>query len=275
MTVPTISLGSGGGVAMPQLGFGVARVPPDDTANVVACALDVGYRRVDTAQMYGNEAGVGQALVRSGLAREEVFITTKLDNHRHGYDEALKALTESLENLGLEYVDLFLIHWPRPWAGMFVETWQAFGKLQAEGSVRAIGVSNFERRHIAQLITETGIVPALNQVELNPFFAQQSLRSYHRARGMRTEAWSPIAKGARLADPTLTAIAEKYGKTPAQIVLRWHIQLENAACPKSASLQHMRENLDIFDFSLDSGDLADIGELDTGQRTGPHPARFG
>jgi 2,5-diketo-D-gluconate reductase A len=273
-TVPSIPLNNGG--AIPQFGFGVFQVRPGETAEVVGAAFEAGYRHIDTAQMYRNEEGVGRALADSGLPREEVFITTKLNNDRHGHDEAGRALDESLQRLGTDYVDLYLIHWPRPRADRYVETWKGFEKLLADGRARAIGVSNFTVRHLTRLAEETDTVPAVNQVELHPRLAQAELREYHEAHGIVTEAWSPLAKGGDLLrDPTLLDLARAHGRTPAQVVLRWHIQLGNIVFPKSSRPERMRENIDVFDFELSAEEMAAIDALNTGERTGPDPDHFG
>jgi 2,5-diketo-D-gluconate reductase A len=272
--VPTIALNNG--VEIPQFGFGVFQVPPEDTAQVVREAFDAGYRHIDTAQMYENEEGVGRAFADSGLSRDEVFITTKLGNDGHGHDAALRALDGSLARLGLEFVDLFLIHWPRPREGRYVETWQAFEKLAAEGKARSIGVSNFTVEHLERLAAETDTVPAVNQIELHPRFVQLELRDYHREHGIATEAWSPIGQGGDLLqDPTLTGLADKYGKSPAQVVLRWHVQLGNIVFPKSMRPERMRENIDVYDFELSDDDMQAVSALDTGGRMGPNPNTFG
>jgi 2,5-diketo-D-gluconate reductase A len=272
--VPSVRLNNG--VEIPQFGFGVFQITPRTTADAVRAALDADYRHIDTAQMYGNEEGVGRAVADSGLPRDEVFVTTKLDNGRHGHDEAVKALDESLDRLGMEQVDLFLVHWPRPAEDRYVETWQAFEELLADGKTRAIGVSNFTVAHLERLAAETSTVPAVNQIELHPRFGQAELRGYHREHGIATEAWSPIAQGGELLrDERLAALAAKYGKTPAQVVLRWHVQLGNIVFPKSVHPARMRENIDVFDVELSDEDMAAIGELDTGTRLGPDPDRFG
>ena len=261
---------------IPQFGFGVFQVPPDDTAQVVREAFGAGYRHIDTAQMYENEEGVGRAFADSGLSRDEVFITTKLGNDGHGHDAALRALDGSLQRLGLEFVDLFLIHWPRPREGRYVETWQAFEKLAAEGKARSIGVSNFTVEHLERLAAETDTVPAVNQIELHPRFVQLELRDYHREHGIATEAWSPIGQGGDLLqDPTLTGLADKYGKSPAQVVLRWHVQLGTIVFPKSMRPERMRENIDVYDFELSDDDMQAVSALDTGSRMGPNPNTFG
>jgi 2,5-diketo-D-gluconate reductase A len=272
--VPNITLNNG--VEIPQFGFGVFQVDPATTADTVTAALEAGYRHIDTAQMYKNEEGVGQAIARSGLGRDELFVTTKLNNDKHGHDEAIRALDTSLQKLGLDHVDLFLIHWPRPSEDRYVETWKGFEKIASEGTARAIGVSNFQVPHLERLAAETGTVPAVNQIELHPYLPQDELRAYHREHGIATEAWSPIAKGGDLLqDERIVGMAEKYGKTPAQIVLRWHVQLGNIVFPKSVRPERMRENIDVFDVELADDDMATIAELDTGTRTGPDPDNFG
>jgi 2,5-diketo-D-gluconate reductase A len=272
--VPNIRLNNG--VQIPQFGFGVFQIEPARTAQVVRTAFDAGYRHIDTAQGYGNEEGVGQAIRESGLARDEVFVTTKLINNRHGHDEAIAALDESLGKLGLDHVDLYLIHWPRPHADRYVETWRAFEKIQSEGKARAIGVSNFQVPHLERLAAETGTVPAVNQIELHPWLTQRELQAYHREHGIATEAWSPIGKGGDLLqDERVTALAEKYGKSPAQIVLRWHIQQDIIVFPKSVTPSRIRENIEVFDFELGPDDIATIDELDAGIRLGPDPDTFG
>jgi 2,5-diketo-D-gluconate reductase A len=272
--VPNIRLNNG--VQIPQFGFGVFQIEPGRTAEAVRMAFDAGYRHIDTAQGYGNEEGVGQAVRESGLPREEVFVTTKLINNRHGHDEAIAALDESLQKLGLDYVDLYLIHWPRPHADRYVETWRAFEKILSDGKTRSIGVSNFQVPHLERLAAETGTVPAVNQIELHPLLQQSQLRDYHREHGIATEAWSPIGKGGDLLrDERLVSLGDKYGKSPAQIVLRWQIHLDNIVFPKSVTPSRIRENIDVFDFELSDDDMATIGELDAGTRLGPDPDRFG
>jgi 2,5-diketo-D-gluconate reductase A len=272
--VPNIRLNNG--VQIPQFGFGVFQIEPSRTAEAVRMAFDAGYRHIDTAQGYGNEEGVGQAVRESGLPREEVFVTTKLINNRHGHDEAIAALDESLQKLGLDYVDLFLIHWPRPHADRYVETWRAFEKILSDGKARSIGVSNFQVPHLERLAAETGTVPVVNQIELHPLLQQSQLRDYHREHGIATEAWSPIGKGGDLLrEERLVSLGDKYGRSPAQIVLRWQIQLDNIVFPKSVTPSRVRENIDVFDFELSDDDMATIGELDSGTRLGPDPDRFG
>ncbi|GAB3743090.1 aldo/keto reductase [Amycolatopsis oliviviridis] len=272
MAVPSVALNNE--VAIPQLGFGVWQVPAGDTAKVVRTAIEAGYRSIDTAASYRNEAGVGEAIRSAGVPRDELFITTKLPNPAHGYDEALVAFDASLAELGLDRVDLYLIHWPMPTRGKYVETWRALEKLYADGRTRAVGVSNFHVPQLRRLFDETGIVPAVNQVELHPRLQQKALREFHAEHGIVTEAWSPLAQGSLLSDPTLTALAAKYGKSPAQLVLRWHLQLGTVAIPKSVTPSRIRENLDVFDFELAEDDLAALAEFDDGTRTGPDPETF-
>jgi diketogulonate reductase-like aldo/keto reductase len=270
--VPSIALNND--VAIPQLGFGVWQLPVEGAEKAVNIALDAGYRSIDTAAAYGNESGVGQAIMSSGLPRQELFITTKLANSDHGYDAALRAFDASLGRLGLEYLDLYLIHWPLPKRDRYVDIWRALGKLYAEDRVRAIGVSNFSVPQLRRLIDETEIVPVVNQVELHPNLQQVALREFHAARGIVTEAWSPLAQGALLSDPTIKAMAAKYGKAPAQIVLRWHLQLGNVVIPKSVTPSRIVENIDVFNFELAEDDMTGIGELDDGTRLGPDPETF-
>jgi 2,5-diketo-D-gluconate reductase A len=272
--VPKIRLNNG--VGIPQLGFGVFQIEPDRTAEAVLTAFEAGYRHIDTAQGYNNEEGVGEAIRAAGLPRGEIFVTTKLANDRHGYDQAISALDESLQRLGLDHVDLYLIHWPRPAQNRYVETWKAFEKIASDGKARAIGVSNFHIPHLKRLAEETATVPAVNQIELHPWLPQTELRDYHQRHGIATEAWSPLAKGGELlADELIVGLSEKYGKTPAQIVLRWHLQLGNIAIPKSVTPSRVRENADIFDFELSDDDVASISELGNGRRLGPDPDNFG
>jgi len=271
--VPNIRLNNG--VDIPQFGFGVFQVPPDQTAQAVLQAFEAGYRHIDTAQGYRNEEGVGQAVAESGLPRDEVFITTKLNNNGHGYESAISELDESLKKLQLDYVDLYLIHWPLPHLNRYVETWKGFEKLLADGKARSIGVSNFQPAHLDRLAAETDTVPAVNQIELHPRLTQVELRKYHEAHGIATEAWSPIAKGQVLGDPIITGLAEKYGRTPAQVVLRWHVQIGNIVFPKTVNPDRMRENINVFDFELAADDVASIESLNTNYRTGPDPDTFG
>ena len=271
--VPTITLNNG--VEIPQLGFGVYQVPPEDTADVVTTALEVGYRHIDTAEMYGNEKGVGEAIARSGIDRGEVFVTSKLNNGFHRRDDALRAFDRSLADLGFDQLDLFLIHWPLPGIDVdFVETWKALEEIYAGGRCRAIGVSNFTQRHLQRLFDETGIRPAVNQIEVHPYLAQDDVRAFGAEHEIVTEAWSPIAQGKVLTDPAITSIAERLGRTPAQVVLRWHVQRGDVVFPKSVSRERMQENFALFDFELGAEDLASLTGLDRGERTGPDPDRF-
>jgi 2,5-diketo-D-gluconate reductase A len=272
-SVPQLPLG--GGEEIPQLGFGVFQVPPEDTPEVVVRAFETGYRHVDTAAAYQNEAGVGQAFRASGLERDEVFVTTKCSNDDHGYEEAKHALRSSLDQLDMTHVDLYLIHWPVPAQDRYVETWKAFIEMQEEGLTRSIGVSNFQPAHLARLEDETGVTPAVNQVELHPRLQQPGLRREHADRGILTEAWSPLAQGEVLDDPVITAIAEAKGRTPGQVVLRWHLQLGNVVIPKSVTPKRIEENFDVFGFELSDEDMEQIESLDAGERTGPDPDTFG
>jgi 2,5-diketo-D-gluconate reductase A len=271
-SIPTTDLGAD--VAIPQLGFGVFQVPPEDTAETATLALEAGYRHIDTAAAYRNERGVGEALAASGLDRDDYFVTTKLWNNAQGYDSTLQAFDKSLGRLGLDFVDLYLIHWPAPANDRYVETWKAFQKLQEDGLIRAIGVSNFQPAHLQRLIAETGVSPAINQVELHPRLQQDALRAFHQEHAIVTEAWSPLAQGQLLQEPALAEIAGKHGKTPAQVVLRWHIELGNVVIPKSVTPSRIRENLELFDFQLDDDDLAAIRGLNRDERTGPDPDQF-
>jgi len=271
-TVPQLTLNDG--VEVPQLGFGVFQVPPEETVEAVSRALETGYRHIDTAAAYQNEAEVGQAVRASGIDRDEVFITTKCFNHDHGYDAARKAFHASRERLQLDHVDLYLIHWPVPAQDRYVETWKAFIELNSEGLVRSIGVSNFQPPHLRRLIDETGVTPSVNQVELHPNFQQAGLRREHEQLGIATEAWSPLAQGAVLDDPVIARIAEAHGKTPGQVVLRWHLQLGNVVIPKSVTPERIEENFDVFDFDLGGDELGAIEALDRGERIGPDPDTF-
>ncbi|MDT7664196.1 MAG: 2,5-diketo-D-gluconate reductase [Pseudonocardiales bacterium] len=275
--VPNIRLNNGAiaGTEIPQFGFGVFQIPPAETADAVREAFAAGYRHIDTAQMYGNEEGVGEAIKDSDLSRGEVFVTTKLNNDAHGYNSAISALDESLKKLRLDYVDLYLIHWPLPHQDRYVETWKGFEKLLADGRARSIGVSNFQPAHLDRLAKETDTVPAVNQIELHPLLTQTELRKYHAEHGIATEAWSPIAQGEVLGEQTITSLADKYGKSPAQVVLRWHLQVGNIVFPKSVNPDRMRENIDVFDFELADDDVDAIEAMDAGHRTGPDPDTFG
>ncbi|WP_182902453.1 aldo/keto reductase [Microbispora sp. H10830] len=263
-------------VRMPQLGFGLWQVADDEAEKAVATALEYGYRSIDTARLYRNEEGVGRALRASGVPREELFVTTKLWNDQHGYDKALRAFDASMRRLGLETLDLYLIHWPAPKQDRYVETWKALEKLYADGRVRAIGVSNFTVSTLERLLAETDVIPALNQIELHPQFAQRELRGLHAERGIATEAWSPLGQGKGLLDlPVLAEIGAKYGKTAAQVVLRWHVQLGNVVIPKSVTPSRIKENIEVFDFALSPEDMVAINGLDEGRRLGPDPATLG
>ncbi|WBB62090.1 aldo/keto reductase [Streptomyces sp. WMMC500] len=269
-TVPTITLNNG--VAMPQLGFGVWQVPDSEAEATVRTALDAGYRSIDTAAIYGNEEGTGKALAESGVPREELFVTTKLWNSDHGYDAALRAFDESLGRLGLDHVDLYLIHWPAPAKDKYLDTWRALEKIYADGRARAIGVSNFHPSHLQRVLDEGTVPPALNQVELHPDFAQADVRAFHAAHGIATEAWSPLGQGKGLLDePVLRELAGKHGRSPAQVVLRWHLQLGNVVIPKSVTPSRIRENIDVFGFELDDADMASVAGLDAGNRIGDNP----
>jgi 2,5-diketo-D-gluconate reductase A len=259
---------------IPQLGFGVFQVPEEDTAEAVLHALKTGYRLIDTAEAYGNEEGVGDALARGGLSREDVFVTTKLWNSHQGREQAQPALERSLSRLGFDYVDLYLIHWPVPSQDQYVATWQALCDLRAEGKARSIGVSNFQVEHLERIIDASDVVPAVNQIELHPRFQQEELRSFHAEHGIHTEAWSPLGQGSVLEDPVVSEIAEGRGRTPAQVILRWHLQLGNIVIPKSVTPSRIEENFDVFDFELDQQEMDAIGQLDEGQRIGPDPDSF-
>ena len=271
-TIPQVELHDC--VEIPQFGFGVFQVPPEDTREVVEEALEAGYRHIDTAGAYRNEKGVGEALAASTIPRDEVFVTTKLANPQQGYDEALAGFEASLGRLGLDRVDLYLIHWPVPTEDRFVDTWRAFERIHEEGGARTIGVSNFRIEDLERLERETSTRPTVNQVELHPWLQQAELRRWHAEHGVATEAWSPLAKAWHLDDETIVSIASAHGKSPAQTILRWHIQLGNIVFPKSVTPERIRENIDIFDFELSEDEMARIEGLDAGERTGPDPAVF-
>lgn len=269
-SIPAVTLNNG--KPMPQVGFGVFQVPDAETDDVVATALETGYRSIDTAALYKNEEGTGRAIAASALPREELFITTKLGNTDHGYDAALRAFDTSLAKLGLDYVDLYLIHWPAPAQNAYVDTWRAFERIHSEGRAKAIGVSNFQPSQLQRLMDETGTVPAVNQIELHPRLQQATLREFHAANGIVTEAWSPLGKGKWLLDaPTLAKVAERHGVSPGQVALRWSTQLGNVVIPKSATPSRIRDNLDLFGFELDSEDMSALASMDTGERVGPAP----
>jgi 2,5-diketo-D-gluconate reductase A len=270
--IPAIPLR--GGSQIPQLGFGVFQVPPGETEEVVAKALSTGYRHLDTAAAYRNEGPVGQAVRASGLDRGEVFLTTKCFNDDQGHEEARRAFHASLERLEMDYVDLYLIHWPVPAHDRYVETWKAFIELRDEGLIRAIGVSNFQPAHLERLIAETGETPAINQVELHPYFQQQGLRHEHEELGIVTEAWSPLAQGLVLEDPVIVEIAEAHSRTTGQVVIRWHLQLGNVVIPKSVTSERIEQNFEVFDFELSDEEMQAIERLDAGRRTGPDPDTF-
>ncbi|HEX3907558.1 MAG TPA: aldo/keto reductase [Mycobacteriales bacterium] len=271
--VPNLTFNNG--VEIPQLGFGVFQVPPDEVIDPVLAALEAGYRLIDTAAMYGNEEGVGKAIEQSGVPRDELFITTKLNNPDHGYDAALKAFDASVGKLGIDVLDLYLIHWPLPKRNDYVETWKAFEKLYADGRVRSIGVSNFQTNHLNRLFAETDVKPVINQIELHPGFPQLELRAFHADNEMLTEAWSPIGQGyGLLDDPTIRSIAERVDRSPAQVVLRWHIQHGNVVIPKSVTPARIKENIDVFDFELSDEDMAALTDLSGPGRLGPDPDTF-
>jgi 2,5-diketo-D-gluconate reductase A len=269
-STPHVALRDGNSI--PQIGLGVFQTPPDSTASVVQTALDAGYRHIDTAAIYVNEAGVGEGLSASEVAREDVFVTTKLWNADQGFDAALKAFDHSVQRLGLDYLDLYLIHWPSPRRDLYVDTWRALAHLQADGRVRSIGVSNFNADQLQRLVGETGVTPVLNQVELHPYFQQHALIETHAALGIATESWSPLGQGKALGDPVIADIAARHGRTPAQIIIRWHLDSGHIAIPKSVTPRRIAENFDVFDFKLESADLTAIAGLDSPDgRIGPDP----
>ena len=274
--VPGITLNDGN--TIPQLGFGVYQIGPEDTAEAVSNALEIGYRHIDTAEMYGNEKEVGEAVRASGLERGDVFVTSKLNNGFHKPQDAREAFDETLSDLGFDYVDLFLIHWPLPtlYDGDFVSTWKTLEEFRRDGRARSIGVSNFQIVHLEKLAAETDTVPAVNQIEAHPYFTNDAVRGYGQEHQIATEAWSPIAQGKILDDPTVTQIADKAGKKPAQVVLRWHVQRGDIIFPKSVTPSRMQENFELFDFELESADIEAITALDQGEdgRIGPNPDTF-
>jgi diketogulonate reductase-like aldo/keto reductase len=268
-SVPAVTLDNG--VEIPQLGFGVFQVPDDETTAAVTAALETGYRSIDTAAIYGNETGVGRALATSALPREDLFVTTKLWNADQGYDSTLRAFDASLAKLGLDYVDLYLIHWPAPARDLYRDSWRALERLAEEGRIRAAGVSNFQPGHLLRLMDGATLTPVVNQIELHPGLQQAELRAFHAERKIATEAWSPLAQGAVLGEPVITGMAAKYGRSPAQVVIRWHLQLGNIVIPKSVSPARIRENFDVFGFQLTAEDMQALAALDRDLRTGPHP----
>jgi 2,5-diketo-D-gluconate reductase A len=271
-SIPAVTLNDG--VEIPQLGFGVFQVPPEDTQEVVEEALEVGYRHIDTAAAYRNERGVGAAAAAAGIPREEIFVTTKLWNSQQGYESTLGACEKSLDRLGFDYVDLYLIHWPVPTEGRALDTWRAFERIYEEGRSRTIGVSNFRVEDLEMLEQNAAMRPTVNQIELHPHLQQAELRAWHRERRIATEAWSPLAQGDLLVNETISAVAARHDRTPAQAILRWHLQLGNVVIPKSVTPKRIRENFELFDFELSDEDMAEIGALDVGQRIGPDPANF-
>jgi diketogulonate reductase-like aldo/keto reductase len=270
--IPTVELHDG--VEIPQLGFGVFQVPPEITQKVVEEALASGYRHLDTAAIYGNEEGVGAAIAATGIPREEIFVTTKLWNTEQGFDSTLRAFERSLEKLRLEQVDLYLIHWPMPAEDRYLDTWRAFERLRGEGGTRSIGVSNFRVEELERLRAEAELQPTVNQIELHPRLQQAELRAWHAEHGVATEAWSPLAQGEVLAEPAILALAEHHGRTPAQVILRWHLQLGNIVFPKSVTPERIRENIDVFSFELEIDEMEAMAPLDAGERVGPDPSTF-
>lgn len=269
---PSVPLNDGHRI--PALGFGVFKVPPADTEQAVSAALQAGYRHIDTAAVYGNERETGRAVAASGVPRDELYLVTKLWNSEQGYDSTLAAFEASIDRLGLEYLDLYLVHWPMPKLNKFVDTFRAFAQLRDQGRIRSIGVSNFEPDHLTALVDATGLVPAVNQVELHPRLPQNELREVHARLGIATEAWGPLGQGSLLTNPVVTAVAEGLGRTPAQVLLRWHLQLGNIVIPKSVNPQRIASNFNVFDFELSEHDMASISSLDDGNRLGPDPQTF-
>jgi 2,5-diketo-D-gluconate reductase A len=270
--VPNITLNDGSHI--PQLGFGVFQIDESETKKATLTALEVGYRHIDTAEMYGNERGVGEAVRDSGLKRCDVYVTSKLNNSFHARNDAISAFGRSIDTLGLDYLDLFLIHWPLPAVGDFVETWKAMGEMRASGRVKSIGASNFQPHHLQRLFDETQIVPAVNQIEVHPFLTQDDVRAFNAEHGIVTEAWSPIAQGKVLSDPRIIAIADRIGKSVAQVTLRWHIQRGDVVFPKSVTRSRVVENFSLFDFELTAADISAITAMNRDERTGPNPDDF-
>ena len=269
---PTIKLNNG--QAIPQLGLGVYKLATDVAEGLIHKAIEAGYRRIDTASFYGNEKEIGDGVRTSGLPREEIYVTTKIWNDDQGYDRTLEAIDESLNRLNIDYIDMLLIHWPKPAQDLYLETWEAFEKAVSAGKIRGIGVSNFQTTHLERLIAAGGTAPALNQVELHPGLQQKQLREFNAAHGVATEAWSPLARGRFDENAEVVAIANKHGKSPAQIIIRWHLELGNLVIPKTATESRLKENISVFDFSLDAEDMTKIASLDFGLRTGPDPDEF-
>jgi 2,5-diketo-D-gluconate reductase A len=270
--VPTITLNNG--VSIPQLGFGVFLIEPGDTKDATLAALEIGYRHIDTAEMYGNEAQVGEAVRASGIDRDDIFVTSKLNNSFHDYDDALNAFDQTLKELAFDYLDLFLVHWPLPGVGDFVETWKAMEEIYRSGRCRAIGVSNFQKHHLQRLFDETEIVPAVNQIEVHPYLIQDELRAFGTEHGIPTEAWSPLGRGAVLEEPTLVDIARRHERTPAQVTLRWALQRGDIVFPKSVNRHRMEENFDLFGFELSQDEIDQISALNRDERIGPDPDSF-
>jgi 2,5-diketo-D-gluconate reductase A len=271
-TVPTLTLNNG--VEIPQLGFGVFQIKPEDTVKATTSALEVGYRHIDTAQMYGNEREVGMAVRESGIAREDVFVTSKLNNNRLERDDILRSFDQTMTDLGFDYLDLFLIHWPLPAVADYVARWKVMEEIYATGRVKAIGVSNFHPNHLRNLFAASEITPAVNQIEISPFLGQDELRAFNADHEIVTEAWSPIARGKVADDPVIGRIAERLGRSPAQVTLRWHVQRGVVVFPKSVTRSRIEENFAIFDFELEDADMTAISALDRGERTGPNPDEF-
>ncbi|MFI9406321.1 aldo/keto reductase [Nocardia sp. NPDC052316] len=267
--VPSIVLNDGN--VIPQLGFGVFQVPEDEVTSVVTTALEVGYRSIDTAAVYGNEEGTGRAIRDFGLPRDEIYVTTKVWNSEQGFDSTLRAFDASMQRLGLDYLDLYLIHWPVPKADRYVDTFRALQALKTQGRVKSIGVSNFNPAHLERVIGETGEIPAVNQIELHPRLAQRELREFHAGHAIATEAWSPLGQGTLLDDQTITSVAAAVGRTPAQVIIRWHLQLGNIVIPKSVTPSRIAENFDVFSFELSRDQMDAINALDTGSRIGGDP----
>lgn len=262
------------GRSIPVIGFGVWQVPDDVVVDATLKALEVGYRHIDTAYLYLNERGVGEALRRSGLDRDDIFVTTKVWNTDHGYDETLRAFDKSTGLLGIDEVDLYLIHWPTPARDMYLDSWRALIRLREEGRARSIGVSNFHEAHLRKIIDETGVIPAINQIELHPWLPQTHMRDIDARLGIKTEAWSPLGSGRLIDDPVIAEVAAKHGKSPAQVMVRWSLQLGNIVLPKSVTPERIEQNIDVFDFVLDDADMAAIATLESGRRTGPNPDEF-